>query len=299
MPLAGVARDRDRVTVRVPALFRTSGLAAATLALVGLAGLDRHVARAAAPAKRSAHRAAAHDPIGTLVTAVTVNSVKPGADLYAACRRSSFKLLAWSLYGARNRLSIEKSEYETEAEFQARKAKLESLINFQGDIIVCQPLDDNEDAPFTYDAETQAFKGTFRTHQNVWRDIKRTGSYVSRTRMGVRATVTASVDIEYDLNMPSLDKMRARCLKTDYLETSYSVPVAREKAPALKALGYLVFVGRLVAPFVDTSDSPGSPTLDDPHDVYERSITVNFQPHLVAVAGPGGMHPYSCELGLD
>lgn len=231
------------------------------------------------------------------MTAVALNSVKPGEDLYSACRRSSFKLLAWALYGARKRVSIEKSEYETEVEFQARKAKLESLINFRGDIIVCQPLDDNEDAPFTYDAEAQAFKGTFRAHQNVWRDVKRTGSYVSRTRMGIRATVTASVDIEYDVDMPSLDQVSASCLDMKYLEASYSVPVARDKAPTLKALGYLVFVGKLAAPFVETNDSPGSPTLDDPHDVFERSITVNFRPVKVAVTGPGGLQPFTCDLG--
>jgi hypothetical protein len=58
-------------------------------------------------------------------------------------------------------------------------------------------------------------------------------------------------------------------------------------------------VGRLVSPFVETSYTPGSPTLDDPTDVYERSMTVRFEPSEIAVVGPVGPPLWSCGLSGD
>ncbi len=90
-------------------------------------------------------------------------------------------------------IALKKGEYEIEAEIEAefatRRRKLEDVLNGETQLVVCQPLDDSEDAPFRYDPEREVFTGTFLSHRNVWRDVKRTGSYVSRTRMGVRATV--------------------------------------------------------------------------------------------------------------
>lgn len=236
------------------------------------------------------------DPAQTLVGAISLNTLAPGESVYAACAHSSFKTLAWGLAGVDGKISLEKSEFETDAEFAGRRGKLEDALNGIGLIVVCQPLEDNEDAPFRYDAEREMFVGSFSGHQNVWRDVRKTGSYVSRTRMGVRATVTSSVDIEYDIDMGSALRDRERkCLKSDYISYSYEVPAPRSGAPALKANGYLAFVGRIVSPFVDVSDSPGSPTLDDPHDVYERTITVYFAPNLVTVVGPV-VQPWECKL---
>jgi len=64
----------------------------------------------------------------------------------------------------------------------------------------------------------------------------------------------------------------------------------------LKADGYLVFVGRLVAPFVTRDDTEGSPTLDDPRDVYERSLTVRFEANRASVVGPTGAPLWSCAM---
>jgi hypothetical protein len=194
------------------------------------------------------------------------------------------------------RRPVQGCDCETQAEFDARRGKLEDTLNGQGDLVVCQPLDDNEDAPFTYDAEREVFTGSFDAHQNVWRDVKRTGSYVSRTRMGVRATVKSSVEIEYNVDFSStLGNGRPACLKGSYT-FSYEAPVPRAEAPLLKARGYLVFTGRLVAPFIASDDSPGEPTLDNPHDVFERDLTVHFSPRAATIVGPGGLRPWTCEI---
>ena len=256
----------------------------------------------AASPKGSAHANPVHaapklSPTAVLVGNVMLNSVAPGADLYQACKKSSFKTLSWAFYQLRSSLSPEKGEYETSGEYEARVQRLTSAINGSGEIIVCQPLNDNEDAPFAYDADSGVFKGSFRNQFNVWRDIKRTGTYVSKTRMGARATVQASVDVEYNLALAnSWRSANTSCLTTNYSGSSYTVPVARDQAPLLKLSGYLVFRGHVVPPFVEGADTAGSPTLDDPHDVYERSITLHFEPTAVTVVGAGGLKPFDCSV---
>lgn len=264
-----------------------------TLATLSAAAAQTHKRAPAPQARRAAPKP---DPVRLLIGAIAMNSVGSGEDLQAACARSDFKTLAWALEGVRSKVAIAKGEYETQAEFDARRGKLEEALNGQGDIVVCQPLDNNEDAPFTYDPEREVFAGSFDAHQNVWRDVKRTGSYVSRTRMGVRATVKSSVEIEYNVDLSStLGARTPACLKGNYT-FAYEVPVPRGEAPLLKARGYLVFRGRLVAPFIASDDSPGEPTLDNPHDVFERDLTVHFSARSAAIVGPGGFRPWTCEI---
>lgn len=237
------------------------------------------------------------DPVRVLVGAIARNSLSVSGDMFAACEASDIKLLAWGLEGVRDKIALEKSEYETQEEFNARRTKLEDALNPDGDIVICQPLDDNEDAPFRYEAEREVFAGSFKAHQNVWRDVKKTGNYASKTRMGVPVTVTSSLQIEYDVDMrATLDASKPKCVKSSYLNYSYEVPAARAEAPLLKVRGYLVFAGKLVSPFISISDSEGSPTLDDPRDVYERSMLIYFAPRLIAVVGPSGMQPWKCAL---
>ena len=269
-------------------------LLTAVVAVTASGGADAQKRR---PASRAAARTVPKpDPVGNLLGAIALNRLREGETLFAACERSSFKTLAWALDGMRSRIALEKGEYETEAEFATRRRKLEDVLNGEGQLVVCQPLDDNEDAPFRYDPEHEVFAGTFLTHQNVWRDIKRTGSYVSKTRMGVRATVRSSVQLEYDVDLGStLRDRRPSCLKGSY-QFEYAVPISRADAPLLKARGYLVFTGRMVVPFIARDDTTGSPTLDDPTDIYERSLTVNFEPDQVAVAGPTGAPAWTCRI---
>lgn len=115
------------------------------------------------------------DPVKDMVVAIAMNTLRPDEGLFDACRRASFKTLAWGLYSARATIALAKSEYETDAEFKGRQHKLEDLLNAQGQVVVCQALNDNDDAPFTYNADRGVFSGSFAAHQNVWREIKRTG----------------------------------------------------------------------------------------------------------------------------
>lgn len=88
----------------------------------------------------------------------------------------------------------------------------------------------------------------------------------------------------------------AACLPGDYGSYKYRVPVLRADAPRVKTVGYLVFVGRLVSPFVEQDETPGSPTLTDPRDRYERTLTVHVAPSRVAIAMPGHLEPWTCTL---
>ncbi|MEI9852021.1 MAG: hypothetical protein WDN24_15570 [Sphingomonas sp.] len=262
------------------------GLAVATCLSTNLAYAQKRPVRRAVPAPKKA--TPKPDPIRMMLGAISMNSVRPDEDLHATCRRSDFKLLAWGLEGMKDRIQLEKGEYETAAEFGERRGKLEGLINQGSDVVVCQPIDDNEDAPFRYDPENEKFAGSFKSRQNVWRDVKRTGSYVSKTRMGVRATVTSSIEFDYDVDMSSvLGSRPPKCIKYSYVDYDYEVRSPRASAPLLKARGYLVFVGKLVSPFIDVSDTPGSPTLDDPHDLFQRTLTVSFAPRLAAIVWAG------------
>ena len=246
-------------------------------------------------APRPSRGATKPSPIDIAAAAIFKNSADPSVNLHAACARSDFKFLALGLQGIGSGITPEKSEYETAAEYAERVRKLEALLNPANPIIVCQPLDDNEDAPFEYDAERQVFKGSFRSHENVWRDVKRLGSYVSKTRMGVSARVSASAEMDYDVEMGgALAAFSPACGKYEYGGYSYEVPVLRGEAPLVKARGYLVFIGRLVSPFIDSDDTPGSPTLDDPHDVYERDLTVYFKPTEAAVVSSSGELLWQC-----
>lgn len=281
--------------LRATRALRTVKLGIMMAAVIGT------VADADAQKRRTTPRATARtaskpDPVAALAGAIELNRLRDAEPLFTACERSSFKTLAWALDGVRSRIALEKGEYETEAEYAVRRRKMEDVLNGESRLIVCQPLDDNEDAPFRYDPEREVFAGTFAAHQNVWRDVKRVGSYVSKTRMGVRATIRSSVQLEYDVDLGGpLRDNRPDCLKGSY-RFEYELPVPRADAPLLKARGYLVFTGRLVAPFISRDDTAGSPTLDDPNDVYERSLTVNFEPDQVAVVGPSGSPAWTCRI---
>lgn len=256
-----------------------------------------------APAKtvmRPAPRASATD---LLVGAIALNTVKPSDNLLQACRKANFKMMAAAFGNVERQLTIEKSEFETAQEFAARKDKLENAISSLGDVIVCQPLLDNEDAPFIYDAESEHFVGTFHMNQNVWRDVKQLGTYVSRTAMGARATVKSSLEMNYNLDLDENPALaRSGCFGEERYQKKFTVHVRREDAPSLKAGGYLVIVGSLTSPFVKVEDTPGEPTLTDPYDVYVHDITLSMIPKKVAVVGPPIIAPtgaplFQCDIG--
>ena len=74
-------------------------------------------------------------------------------------------------------------------------------------------------------------------------------------------------------------------------------PASRERAPIIKAGGRFVIVGKLTSPYVETNETEGEPTLDDPYDVYTRTITVSVKPIRVVLIGPTGEEIWSCKPG--
>lgn len=257
----------------------------------------------AAPAKRPvAKRAAAPakvpTPVEVLAHHLAQNSLAAGENIADACRRTDFKLLATALSMNSDLLHQAKGEYETSEQFNERVGKLSTAVN-GGEAIYCQPLDDNEDLPFSYNADLQRFEASFDRNQNVWRDIKQLGSYRSKTRMGAAATVKASAEFEYNvsLTMPQDDDA---CGATSSYSSSYkfNVPIAIAEAPALKARGYVAFIGKFVPPYISEEEREGSPTLDDPYDEYERDLVVNFRPARIVLVDGGGRKMWSCTPGF-
>jgi hypothetical protein len=190
-----------------------------------------------------------------------------------------------------------KGEFETSAAYEARMAGMEGTLAGDRELIVCQYLDDNEDVRFTYDAEKQAFSTSFDQRLRAEIDWKKTGSYVSKTRMGARATVTSYFGIDYFIDMAaSTISPSADCIKGGYSSVSFTVPVPLAEAPAVKADGYLVILGRLASPFYKRTQTTGSPTLDDPSDVTQVEMTATIRPRAFYIVMPGGKIIWQCEL---
>lgn len=255
----------------------------------------------AAPKKRPAARPAPRPAprlsnAQLLAGALTLNTIKPGDDVFAACRQSDFKTLALVFAKVKYNYVVEKGEFETEAEFGARRVQAEAAMNSVGDLIVCQPLNDNEDAPFEYDADSERFIGRFKLHQNVWRDSKALGSYVSSTAMGAKARVQASAEFEYDVEYSDFSTWeRSQCL-TGFYDKQYTVPVPRAQAPLVKAGGYQFVIGKLVWPFARQTQRSGIPTLTDPFDVYNRTVALSVRPERIGITGPDGQTYFDCQL---
>ena len=275
-----------------------------TVYALGLTGLLVAHPSSAAPTKRPVAKQATPtvkkpNPTDVLATHLALNSLVPGENIAEACRRAEFKHLAIALSMNSNLLHQEKGEYETTDQFAERVSKLWSAVN-GGETIFCQPLDDNEDLPFVYNADSQKFEASFDRNQNVWRDVKQLGSYRSKTRMGAAATVKASSQIEYDasLTMPRSDDS---CGATSSYSSIYKfqVPAAVSEAPMLKARGYVAFIGKLVSPYVTEEESSGSPTLDDPFDIQKVNLTVNLKPTRIVLINGGGKELWSCKPGFQ
>lgn len=259
----------------------------------------------AAPAKRRPSpgaRAVAPKLSNTEVLGrqLALNSQISGESLTATCRRASFKLLAVALNMNYDLLRLPKGEYETSEQYAARQSAAFDALNGQ-EHVFCQPLDDNEDLAFSYNADDQSFEGSFSTNQNVWRDVKRLGSYRSRTRIGIAATVKSSLEQEYNVALDLPSGLKGCLSSASSYSTNYGfrVPYALGGAPSLKANGYLAFVGALVSPFIDHEERSGSPTLDDPNDVYEASLTVHFRPSRLAIVDGAGNQVWTCKPGTS
>lgn len=234
-------------------------------------------------------------PTEVLAGHLVLNSIMGGEAPGTVCRRSNFKLLAVALEMNSGILNSTKGEFETTADFQERSGKLADALT-QNPIVICEMVYDNPDIDFKYDADSSAFKGGFRENHNVWRDVKKLGSYRSKTRMGISATVKSSIEFEYNVSLDLPDNLRG-CLATSYSGATFAAPASRESAPVLKARGTLAIIGRLVSPYVGKEENSGSPTLDEPYDVYTQTLTVYLKPERIVLLGPEGEIAWSCIPG--
>jgi Gram-negative bacterial TonB protein C-terminal len=234
-------------------------------------------------------------PTEVLVSQLFINRYQPGDNLADTCREASFKNLAIALNMNREWIARSKDEFETTEHFRQRAGKLTELLS-RDSIAFCESLDDNPDMPFAYKADDQRFEGSFNSSHNVWRDVKNLGSYRSRTRMGIAATVRASAELEYDIAMSFPSELRG-CLTADYSTYKYRVPLSLADAPLLKGRGRAVFIAKLESPYIHATESSGNPTLDDPYDVYTSTLTVHVKPQRLVIIDGTGKEIWSCRVG--
>jgi hypothetical protein len=228
------------------------------------------------------------DPIKDLATFLVLNSVdSEDANLFEACRYTAPKGLLWSLDDVLEDWDFSKREFETTAEYDLRMKKLEDTLNNGRLIVVCKKI--SEDSNFIkYDADQRLYDVSGFSVKHIDDYSKDTGSYVSRTRMGVKARVYASFHVNYDLSVGDSygDVKTFGCYSKSYF--SFQFPVELQKAQSLRQSGYLVMVGRLKKPFYTKSESNSKPTLDSPFDEHTLTLTLEFNPvgiYLVDVDG--------------
>jgi hypothetical protein len=268
------------------------------IALASLS-LNLAVAKTAPKKARASAKAIAPriKPIDALINGIFLNSVVDQTSLYQRCLDSNVKAMLWVLEGYKDKLSIEKSEFETDVEFLVRKDKLDNALNGNRTIIVCQSVIDNEDVSFNYKAEERHFVGSFSSNLRADLDWKKTGSYVSKTRMGISARVLSYMGIDYNIDMSStLTSVKKECADGRYGRVNFTVPIPLSDAPTVKRDGYLVILGRLQSPFFNETHDTGNPTLDDPRDVNQYVLTANFAPNEMLIVMPGDTIPWRCKL---
>lgn len=264
------------------------------IATLAIAALVASSVAEAAP-KRHAKPQPKIDPVRALVVLQDANRYDEGENLAAACRRTNFEGLAYALSLNESWLNNQKAEFETSDEYAQRSGKLADALGGVP-IIICQPLNDNEDAPFSYKADSEQFEGRLSTNQNVWRDVKQLGRFKTKTMMGVPFIVSASSEMNFDASL-EIKSDRRGCLKTEQYGSghTYTLAVPRADAPYVKASGYLVYVARLKAPYVSTESDHDTASLDDPYEVITNGITTHVAVDRLIVVDGHGKEWWNCD----
>lgn len=270
---------------------------AAGIALATVSAHPAAAARKRAPVARKAP-APKLSPTEFLSGALRINSQADGEPLSAVCNRAAFKSLAWAFDGVKSWITPIKDEFETTSDFEARRDKMLSALN-QRPIVVCLRFDDDAMVA-TYDADAAIFAVSFKDLLTVDFDSKKTGSYASRTRMGIRAIVTTYLDISYVADMSDrMAPLAKACFdKGGYsFDRKFRFAVDRTRAPAVKSGGTVALVGRIAQPIYSYDESTGSPTLDDPTDTLSATLSVKFAPRDLVVLDAGGNEIHRCSAG--
>lgn len=268
----------------------------AVLAVSLLVGSVSHPAHAVAKKRRPAAKKAVPKISDTewLVQALSINKVEFNPDL-TKCEPKRFSILAAALSANRKLLHTEQGEFETSAEYDERVAGIGAVMSSES-IMVCEPLDDNDDVPFKYDADSGTFNGSFHNHHLIYRDSKSLGSYQSSTAMGAKATVKASIDFDYNIKLSRRPGGNTPCLRNGGYSNEFAFPVDRGAAPQLKYGGSIAYVAKLVTPYVEYSETKGKPTIDYPYDEYTNTVDVLAKLEKVMILDGSGGIVWSCEL---
>lgn len=253
----------------------------------------------AAPTNKVTSKSAAgmtvtHKPSSTdiLIGQLFLNKYGASENLSSICKRADFKYLAIALGMNIDLLTHEKGEFETSEQYKQRSDKLAEILS-SDPIALCVSPDII--TSFSYHADEKIFEGSLGDTLNVLRDVKQLRSYRSKTRMGASATVKSALVMEYNaaLSFPSYPY---GCLSGEYNHT-FHVPYGRDDAPTLKSIGRIVLLAKLEPPYVGKEDTRGSPTLDNPYDIYTREITVHLKLEKLIVADYRGNEIWSCRVG--
>ena len=145
---------------------------AAAATLIGSVSAEGATKR---PGKRAATPVRKLSSTEVLANQLAFNSRLDGEPLANACRASSFKNLAIALNMNSTWLTAPKGEFETSEEYSNRLDKVGSAVG-RRQLVICEPLDDNPDIAFSYEADDERFAGSFTPSHNVWRDVKQLGT---------------------------------------------------------------------------------------------------------------------------
>lgn len=275
----------------------------------------------AAP-KQAVRRATPAKPSNTSVLAaqLALNSYRPDVELGTACDMANFKNLAIAMNINRNLLNHEKDEFIKNSEYDDLVSKVATVME-EKPIIFCETLSNNDNFSFKYNADAEVFEVFMSKYHNVWRDVKRLGTYRSKTIMGVTANVSASIEFQYNADL-SLPEIVPHCLKgrnflaSESIQTLYTeefkewqadtmdklggyklhVPVSIVDAPALKRNGRVAFIAKLERPYISEETSSSNPTLDEPYDVTSQTLTIYARLQKILIISPLGKQVWSCNL---
>lgn len=238
--------------------------------------------------------AKAQSASSVLVDALFRNIAAPGESMANVCQRSDFAGLASALVDVKESLAAPKGEFESSEAYIQRTAKMEDVLGQP--LFVCTALGRNALVPFQYDADNQAFSGSFYDKFTVWEKDRDLGSYRAKTVLGVPFTVYRSRDTRADLKLTA--PVPSTCLdRPKYGAWKYTVPAPRETAPLLKAQGRLVMLVSLTSPFVSYERHTFDATLTEPDDRLVETATVMAKLIKMAVIDGKGAIVWSCDVG--
>lgn len=251
---------------------------------------------AATAAKKVAKPAPSKEQI--LATQLIINSPMPPESFVQACSRGNFSHLALALNMNETTIQPTKGEYESTDSFTTRLAQVRDFMEKEPKF-VCLSLSNHNEVDFQYIADNQHFLASFPSNIAVLSSVRFLKNYRSTTAFGVAATVRATLESQYRLDLLTQD-LKSTCLDIYPVDGSYkiffTVPASLADAPRIKTNGKMVVAFTLTSPFVSESFKQGEPTLDDPLDASIHALTVTAAPSAIHVIDAGGKVVWSCSF---